>query len=222
MKKMMFILLISVSGFSYAQQSKSNEIQREIKRLELENNKLILEQYISEKTDSMSEIPLFRNNTLLMTNFQDSHPDFKQMRAIHDFYIKQCDSIKNCDSEYKKLNKQLNSATTSEETMNIHLKINQINERLSRENKQFKELTNKAKALNHKAHLAMLKLMLIEYQASGILVPVNFMAHTNLMRYQNNFTVAENMNKLKALHELYHATFEKEFAQKNEKKDSIK
>jgi len=188
----------------------------------LENNKLILEQYISEKADSMSEIPIFRNNALLMTNFQNSHPDLKQMRAIHDSYVKQCDSIKNCDSEYKKIIKQQHSASTSEERMSINGKIPQVNERLYKENKQFEDLSDKAKAMLHKINLAMLKQMLIEFQAKGELVPVNFIANKNLKRYKQNFTVTENTNKLVSLHELYRKTFEKEFAQKNENKDSIK
>jgi len=222
MKKIVFILLLFVPGFTYAQQSKSDEIQKEIKGLELENNKLILNQYISEKTDSMSPVPIFRNNDLLMTNFQNSHPDLKKMRDLHDSYVKQRDSIQTNDPEYKKLLKQEKSASTFEERANINVKLRQFNEQLYKENKQFNELSDKVVMMQHKTNLAILKQMLSEYQAKGELVPVNFIAPANLKRYENNFTVKENQNKIEVLHQLYRKTFENEYSQKDGKKDSIK
>lgn len=210
MKQKVLLIILFFTGHTYAQNElKSEQIAKEIHFLELENNKLILNQYIAEQTDSTKNIPIFGISVSLVNNFQNKHADIKSMRDNYELVRKQQDSIKNKDPEYKKINKTY-IESSFEEKRKLEGKFNQIYNRLCKENLRFKELVDKGNTLLYKTNYAILVQMANEYELKGEVLPTSFIPSEDLYRYTNNIKVRENTNKLNILNLLYRKVLENE------------
>ena len=87
MKHTILIIMLFFAGQIFAQnETKSEQIAKEIQSLELENNYLILNEYIKEQCDTTSNIPIQNFSRKLVTDFQNKHQDLKELKDEFDKY----------------------------------------------------------------------------------------------------------------------------------------
>lgn len=222
MKQPIFIIMLFLAGQVFAQNGlKSDQIAKEIQLLELENNHLILNEYIKEQCDTTSNIPIQNLSRKLVTDFQIKHSNLKELKDKFDKNIKGIDSIKNKDAEYMKYRGNYVASTGAERTKQTVIYWNIYN-RLNRDNKKFKELNTNNKPIISKLNYLTLVEMTAEYQEKKEILPTNFIPYPELRRYLDLTKVKENQKKLDILNSLYKKILEKELRTKYNISDSIK
>lgn len=94
MKTSIFPIMLFLAVQAFAQGvTKSELISKEIQLLELENNKIILSEYIKEQCDSTSCIPIYNLGGKLINDFQNSHKELKVLKEEYDLNVKAIDKI---------------------------------------------------------------------------------------------------------------------------------
>ena len=220
MKQIILLIAILVCGQTFAQQaSKSDKIAKEIQLLELENNNLILKEYIKEQCDTTSRIKLEKISKKLVDDFQLSRPELKILKDQFDENKRQIDSIKYKDSEYRKYKKDIVGTTgkEKEEQRKIYKKIRY---RLYKSDAKFKELMDENKKIYAKLSYLTLVQMTDDYNERGEILPTNFIPSADLYRYKQNYKVQENQKKINILNSLSKKVLEDEFKEKYNISDS--
>lgn len=222
MKQTILIITLVFAGQIFAQNElKSDQIAKEIRFLELDNNKLILNEYIKELCDTTSNIPIQNLSRKLVTDFQNNHPNLKELKDEFDKTVKEIDLIKYQDPEYRKYRVNYVGSTGEERKRQEEI-YRTIFNRLNRDNKKFKELNIKSKPIFCKLNYLTLVQMVSEYHERGEILPTNFIPFPELYRYKEMTKVKENQKKMDILNSLYKKILERELRLKYNINDSIK
>jgi hypothetical protein len=222
MKQTILIITLFFGGQIFAQnQTKSEQIAKEIQLLELENNKLILNEYIKEQCDTTSYIPIQNFSRKLVIDFQNKNQNLKELKDEFDKTTKAIDAIKYSDSEYRKYRENFVGSIGDERKKQEAIYRN-IYSRLYNSNKKFKELNDENKKILAKLNYLTLVQMTADYQQRGEILSTKFIPYTDLYRYREISAVKENQKKIDILNGLYKKILEKEFRLKYNISDSIK
>jgi|GEM_PF-4868789 len=222
MKQTILIITLFFAGQIFAQnEPKSEQIAKEIQFLELENNKLILNEYIKEQCDTTSYIPIQNFSRKLVADFQNNHQDLKELKDEFDKNTKAIDEIKNSYSEYRKYRENFVGSTGDERKKQEAIYRN-IYSRLYKSNKKFKELNDTNRKTLAKLNYLTLVQMTADYHRREEILSTKFIPYSDLYRYKELSTVKENQNKIDILNGLYKKILEKEFRLKYNISDSIK
>ncbi len=200
---------------------KSSQIAKEILSLELENNYLILTAYIKEQCDTISNIPIQNISQKLVANFQNKHPDLKELKDEFDENTKAIDKIKQSDAEYRKYRVNF-VGSTGDERKKQEAIYRTIYNRMYKSNKKFKALNDTNRKILGKLNFSTLVRMTDDYHQRGEILSTKFIPYTDLFRYKELPTIKENQNKIDILSRLYKKILETELRLKYNINDSIK
>ena len=222
MKQTILIIALFFTGQILAQkETKSEQIAKEIQIMELENNKLILNEYIKEQCDTSSNIPIHAMNRKLVADFQNNHHDLKALKVEYEKNTKAIDEIKNSDSEYQKYRVNYVRSTGDERKKQEAIYFDIYN-RLNISNTKFKELNDRNRKILSKLNYLTLVQMTAEYHQRGEILSTRFIPYSDSYRYKELSKVRENQNKIDILNRLYKKILEKELRLKYNISDSIK
>lgn len=212
MKQIILLITLCLTVQVYAQQNlKSGQIQKDIQALELENDKIIMSEYIKTLTDS-TYISLKDIGENRVKIFQNKYPNLKKLKEEIDKNQKELDAIKRKDVEYKAYRAEFDAATT-EGRKKMNAVYQKIFDRIYKSDKDFKQLYDKNKKLHRKLNYQTLIQIINEYHDKGETVPSNFINYTELREFKNLSKVKENQSKIRILNQLYDETLEKELRQ---------
>ncbi len=222
MKQTILIISLFFAGQIFAQnETKSELIAKEIQLLELENNYLILNEYIKEQCDTSSTIPIQNFSRKLVTDFQNSHQELKELKDEFNKSAKVIDEIKQKDSEYRKYRENFVGSTGDERKKQEAIYRNIYN-RLNKSNKKFKELNDLNRKVFAKLNYLTLVKMTSDYHQRGEILSTKFISYSDFFRYKELPTIKENQNKIDILSGLYKKLLENELRLKYDISDSIK
>ena len=222
MKQTILIIMLFFAGQIFAQnETKSEQIAKEIQSLELENNYQILNEYIKEQCDTTSNIPIQNFSRKLVTDFQNNHQNLKELKDEFDKNTKAIDEIKQNDSEYRKYRVNFVGSTGDERKKQEAIYRN-IYSRLYKSNKKFKELNDSNRKTFAKLNYLTLVQMTADYHQRGEILSTKFIPYTDLYRYKELPKVKENQNKIDILSGIYKKILEKELRLKYNINDSMK
>lgn len=222
MKQTILIITLFFAGQIFAQnETKSEQIAKEIQSLELENNYQILNEYIKEQCDTTSNIPIQNFSRKLVTDFQNNHQNLKELKDEFDKNTKAIDEIKQNDSEYRKYRVNFVGSTGDERKKQEAIYRN-IYSRLYKSNKKFKELNDSNRKTFAKLNYLTLVQMTADYHQRGEILSTKFIPYTDLYRYKELPKVKENQNKIDILSGIYKKILEKELRLKYNINDSMK
>jgi hypothetical protein len=222
MKQLTLIIALLFTGQIFSQkEAKSELIAKEIQFLELENNKLILNEYIKEQCDTASNIPIHSISRKLVPDFQNSHPNLRVLKDEFEKNTKAVDEIKHSDSEYQKYRVDYVRSTGDERKKQEAIYFD-ICSRLSKTNNEFKTLNDRNKKVLSKLNYLTLLQMTAEYHQRGEVLSIKFIPYEDLWRYKEITKVKENQKKIDILNGLYKKVLEKELRLKFNISDSIK
>ncbi len=222
MKQTILIIMLFFAGQIFAQnETKSEQIAKEIQSLELENNYQILNEYIKEQCDTTSNIPIQNFSRKLVTDFQNNHQNLKELKDEFDKNTKAIDEIKQNDSEYRKYRVNFVGSTGDERKKQEAIYRN-IYSRLYKSNKKFKELNDSNRKTFAKLNYLTLVQMTADYHQRGEILSTKFIPYTDLYRYKELPKVKEKQNKIDILSGIYKKILEKELRLKYNINDSMK
>lgn len=222
MKTSIFPIMLFLAVQAFAQGvTKSELISKEIQLLELENNKIILSEYIKEQCDSTSCIPIYNLGGKLINDFQNSHKELKVLKEEYDLNVKAIDKIKYRDSEYRKYRENY-VGSSGEARKKQEAIYRSIHNRLYKSNENFKALSDKNRKILSRLNYLTLVQIATEYHHKGEVLPTRFIPYTDMSRYKELSKVKENQKKIDALNMIYRKVIEKEFQEKYNVNDSIK
>lgn len=222
MKQTILFIALLVCGQLFAQQTpKSEQIAKEIQSLELENNNLILNEYIKEQCDTTSKIMIESLSKKIVEDFQLSRTDLKELKDEFEKNKKEINAIKQSDSEYRKYRKNFEGSTGEErkEQQAIYAKIRS---RLYRTDSNFKRLMDENRKIHSKLNYLTLVQMTADYHKRGEILSTKFIPYADLNRYNENFKVKENLKKITILNMLYKKVVDEEMREKYNIVDSTK
>lgn len=222
MKQIIILIALAFTSLTFAQQTpKSEQIAKEIQVLELENNNLILNEFIKEQCDTTSKIQIQNLSEKLVDDFILSHPDLKSLKEEFDLNKEKINTIKKEDPEYRKYRKNFVGSTGDEkkEQEAIYMKIRA---RLYNSNPEFKDLMDKNKKIHSKLNYLTLVQMTGDYQKRGEILPTKIIPFADLNRYKETFKVKENQKKINILNDLYRKVIEEELKLKYDIKETEK
>lgn len=222
MKHAILLITLFFAGQAFAQsESKSEQIAKEIQSLELESNKLILNEYIKEQSDTTLNISIQNIGRKLLADFQNSHPDLKELKDEFDSNIKAIDKIKYSYSDYRKYRENF-VGSTGEERKKQEAIYRGIYNKLYKSDKKFKELNDINRKVLAKLNYLTLTQMIAEHHQRNEVFNTAFIPYTDLNRYQQLSKIKENRKKIDVLNGLYRRVLEKELDQKYNTNDSSK
>jgi len=216
-----FILFISLFMASQliAQESKSEQILKDIHLLELENNRIIMGEYMKVLNDSTSVIPIDNLNKDMVASFRNSRPELQDLQKQLEKNQKELDAIKQKDAEYRKYREDYVGSTGDEREKQRGI-YRKIVDRLSKSDSRFKELYDSNKRISQRLNYLTLTGMIADYHARGEVFPESLIPFKDLRTFNELSKVRENRNKLAGLTKLYGSVLEKELRQKYNLSDS--
>lgn len=219
MKMPFFLLLLTLlsTNSKIVAQRQSDSIYKEIRVLELQNNKIVFDQYFKEHSDRKAMIFTYAVNHTMLKAYIRGNVELTKLDDAHKSLIKQQNDIRTNTEEYKKLFAKYEAADF-EKKKKISPSFVKHSNALAKENPHYKSLIEQSDSIRILLNHLALETMYKEYQSSSKIMSTTFISKEDLERYQKNELLQANLIKLKILHDRFLIAVEEEMAKRHPQK----
>ena len=211
----LLIFLLATLCVNAQELKKSDAITKEIRELELQNNKLVLEKYMSDNKDTTRCIPImnlgysFVNNTIRSKN----NPIIDSLEKHVKVLYTERDSIRKSVPEFDKFFSEYMKAT-NEKRKELGYEYGQQRKKMEETHPEYIEADKKITANRSKYYYLALEILKDDFHSKDKVLPLSFIPYQEQNVYNSDFTIKENQVKIQILNNLYRKTLEEEMNQK--------
>lgn len=222
MKKHFCLLILFCTSFNVVvkAQNQSDSIYKEIHVIELQNNKVVLEQYFVEHSDYRVMVPTYAINYSLVNSFVRNNSKLAKLDDDYKDLVKQCENIRKNTEEFKRLDKKYQLEADVEKKRKMSTSFVKHSKELASKNPAYKSLLEQSDSVRILLNHLILETMFKEYQATGKIMPTTFISNDDLNRYKENQIFKTNLIRLSILNRSLTVAIEEELSKKYPQKIS--
>jgi hypothetical protein len=212
---LLLIFLCATLALKAQEIKKSDAINKEIRELELQNNKLVLEKYMADNKDSVRAIPIFNLGNTIVHNILKSknNPKIDSLEQDVKILFKERDSIRKLIPEYDKFYAEYMSAS-AEKKKEMNYAYAQLRKKVEISHPHYVAANKKINLNRAKYCYLVLEILKDDFHSKNKILPLTFIPYQELNVYNSDFTIKENQVKIQILNNLYRKTLEEELNQK--------
>jgi len=214
MKPFILIATLSIHILSFGQSyKKSDSVFSEIKNLSLKNNKLIVESFLSNHTDSTYAFSYLSLGKDKVKQFVKNEEDLSILEDSFALVMRKMDSLKKGFSKFTNLDSTYDSAN-SKDKLELRLEFMRLNKELGKINPEYGRLFHTMELLRSKINREVIIRLLGQSQKKGEILPTKFISPVELKEINEMLEIKKNTIKIETLYIRYREVLLEEICQK--------